>query len=269
LVKKGWENAQDVVTPFLGATPNVSLLPPIATGYLPCDYTRAQTVDVSGGRFSVTENWVFIQGQRYTEDFSVNCRIQDGLTTVTVEGTVTGHIAPSTTKDAPTTSAEKIAFAKSTWESTVAPNVHSRAQNYSGVGLNPLPTNQTVGFNPIKGVVTYTIEFDNRAPNLVAGSLSESISVQQQNPTDVIAQLVVLGRPAGPIFQPIGTTTARNRTVTVEVVMPRWLYGGAAPVAPNVTSVIMEYYPGGYVNKDDENWSVTSGRYSRSVGWTY
>lgn len=271
IVKEGWENARDVVLPRTGTEPATALLPPLAqSGYLASNYSRSQQVDEGNGKFAISENWVYTYGQRYLEEFAVNTRTQEGSSHVSVEGTITGFIPPDPLLAPTSASAAKLAKALDVWQNLVMPNLLMRAQNYSGLTLNPLPLNKTVGYNPVKGVITYNWEYDNRPASMIDGSISEVISVQQQNPADIIAQLVVLGRPQGPILQSIGTVTAKVRSVSVEVAMPPWLYGTDMPSSPDATSMIMQFYPGsGYLTKDDENWNPKNGRYARNVAWTY
>lgn len=270
VVREGWEVARDVVLPHLGqVVPDAVLPPPAQSGYLACNYSRAQQVDAGQGRYSVTENWLYTPGQRYVEEFVVNSRGGEGRTRVTVDGTISGFAPADVSLTAEQARQARWERAEAGW-AAVLPQLLERAQNYSGVTLNPLALGHTVGFNPVQGVITYSYEFDTRRASLVPGSISETLTVTQQNPADVFAQLVVLGRPAGPVLQGIGTVTSRVRAVTAEVVMPGWQYGQPQPVAPDLTAVLLTYHPGsGFLSKDDESWSAENGRYTRNVVWTY
>lgn len=268
VLAEGWENAQFIVEPYVGTPLPAAMVPPELSNYYTTNYARSQTVDQANGRYSVTENYLYIWNQPWVEEFTVNSRLQEGQSHVSVEGTITGYAQSELFPTPLEFAAEKFSNAQAGW--TLAyPGLLTRAQNYSGVALNPLPLNSTVGYNPTTGAITYNFEFDNRPTNLVPGSLSETLTVQQQNPTDVIAQLLVLGRAAGPVLQDIGTMTAKVRTVSFEVVISPAVIGKPLPVAPDVTGILMTYYPGGYLTRDEESWTARTGRYSRSVSWTY
>ena len=269
IVAEGWQNAKSLVDPLLGSPLPGDLTPPNLGPYFASNYTRSETVDEANGRYSVTENFVYVFGQKFTEEFVVQCRLQEGQSHVTVEGTVTGFSDPDPTLTPAQWQAERYAQALAAWDD-VQPELLTRAQNYSGLPLNPVVLNQTVGHNPVGGVVTYNVEYDNRPPSMVQGSLSETLTVQNRNPRDIFAALVVLGRIGGPVLQSIGTVSEKVRTVALEVVMPPWVYGKSQPAAPNVLPVLVTYFPaGGFVSQDDDSWVPRTGRYSRTVAWTY
>ncbi len=265
----GWENARSVVEPYLGTAIPENALPPLArTGYAGRNYARSQQTDYGGGRYSVTETFVFLPEQTYVEEYTVDTRYQEGLTRVTVAGTVTGYAAIDHDQNVADRQAERFARAEAGF-ALIGPNLLTRAQNSSGVSLNPVVLSSNLGKNPVTGVITYSQEYDTRAASLVAGALSESLSISTQDPSDVFASIVVLGRPAGPILQDVGSKTAKVKSVSLEVVMPPWSFGDTLPAAPDVTAVLATFFPGGFVSKSDSNFVPRTGRYTRSISWTY
>lgn len=270
----GWQNAKAIVTPFLGSGgPATSLLPPLASaGYVACNYTRSQQIDEGNGRYAVTENWVYVPLAPAYEEFNVRSRYQEGRSQVTVEGTITGLALSSTTENPLAMQEEKYNNAAGVFAILQAGDTFVRAQNYSGLVLNPVLLTQTVGKNPLTGVITYTAEYDDRPISMIPGSISETFSFNNQNPSDIFASLIILGRIAGPILQGIGTVSSRSRTVNLEVVMPPWIYGGPEPTQPNTTAIFLGWLPSFitlFTAKDDETFVPRTGRYTRTVTWTY
>lgn len=87
--------------------------------------------------------------------------------------------------------------------------------------MNPIPVNITESHRKHVGEIDYTFEFNNRPLNLIPGSVSETLNINDTFPTQQIAEVFVLGRKLGPVLQNLGTVTSSTRDVTFEVVLPR------------------------------------------------
>ena len=142
----------------------------------------------------------------------------------------------------------------------------------------------TYGENPILGTVSYSVEYDSSTQGCITGQciLSQNITIDDQLQTDVIAQQVVIGRATGPILQDLGTTTARVKNITVEVVT-------IPPTSCDTLSGMNETNPSGQVSgfiemiylelsgaydqvfttANNESWNFTNGRYTKNVSFTY
>ena len=148
--------------------------------------------------------------------------------------------------------------------------------------LNPDPINRTVSHQGSKGIINYNYEFNDRPCAFITGSLSEQFTIVDNHPTDVFANLQVLGRTYGPVLQAITTVTEGTREVTIEAVMPQPT-GCSSPAdldqnkpTTNVENILFDFqqqltsvYNQVFKHADTENWNPLTGRYSRSVGWTY
>jgi hypothetical protein len=279
LDKVGWGVALELITPRLGwdAAMFSDLRPiPMPVGYGPKNYGRTQQIDETGGKVSITETWLVTYGN-VQEDFSVNIRWNSdtGLTSAQIEGTVAGFSDPTNTMTPSEISAQKYARATEYYDTLVASEhliLLNRIQTYSGLLFNPIPLSKVSGKNPQSGVISYNLEYNNRVPNLIFGSLSENVNVSQEYPTDIFAKLVVLGRPGGPILQPIGTVTESTRTINVEVQMAAWNFGNyhTPPVKPDPTPLIAPFVIiGGLKEKDSESWNPRNGRYTRTVTYIW
>jgi hypothetical protein len=163
------------------------------------------------------------------------------------------------------------------------------------------PIGSTEGHDIKKGIISYSYEYNNKGLNLISGVLSESISINDTGPADVISETVVIGRALGPVIQSLGTQTATKRDVAIEVTVspptgikgvimtqsecPVYIHG---TVYTSIVSLIEGLKPFGgrsgnifgnisrntqtgyaYVASDTHSWDATNGRYSRNVSWVY
>lgn len=283
LVREGWQNAQLWVQARLGIDTNrvtasgVLDLPSYYQGY---NYVRGETVSKFNGAYSVSESWIVASGNAL-EDYTIEARTdQDGKTKVTINGTVTGlETRNNTTWAGP--SQYKFDAASGVFGYTTQPNLYNRAKLYSGLNLNPAPLTKVIGRNPVGGTITYSFEFDDRAAALVDGSKSETLNIIDDNQADVFAIVPVIGRSTGPVLQTLGARTEKRRTISMDVVMGGRLYASGALTAPRnaVAAIIANYIPNAsdgptanyvvFKEKDNENWEVLGGRYSRSVSYVY
>lgn len=293
LIRQAWENGKLWVQSRIGfdatQVSGVGVInnPSFLTGR---NHVRSETIDELGGLYAVEENWIISSGNAL-EDFNVTVKTsnQIGTTSVSIDGTITGLETRNSDYQITET---KWAAASGRFD-YVNSQLISRAQAYSGKSLNVKPLSYTVGKNPITGVITYSVEYDNRKSNCIPGALYENITIVDLLPTDIYASIGILGRTAGPILQPIHTTRETSRQLSIEVVMEQSgatdcslaslinLYNSQRPsMAPNTSGVLYNLiYAASPVNfngvtqvfvKDDtETWNPIERRYSRNVEWAY
>jgi hypothetical protein len=136
------------------------------------------------------------------------------------------------------------------------------------------------------GEIDYSFEFNNRPLNLIQGSISESLTVNDTFPTQQIAEIFVLGRKLGPVLQDLGTVTSSSREVTLEVVIPRPRMIGQRLIFPvNIftaaTGLVEQLNPKytfgtvtatsikSYVKNDTHNYNPLEGRLSITKSWIW
>ena len=170
--------------------------------------------------------------------------------------------------------------------------------------LNPIPWTMTEGHDHKKGIITYNYEYNNKF-TLLAGVLSESITVTNTGPADVVAEVFVLGRSLGPVLQFLGSKTLTTKDLSIEIsVMPpesigaysinnaacplytggelykaiEKLVDGIRPFRPyNNVFTIPTTTPNNaknttgksYIDRDTRTWIPSEGRYTRNVSWKY
>jgi len=151
--------------------------------------------------------------------------------------------------------------------------------------MNPVPVSMSESHRPHAGEIDYTFEFNNRPLNLVRGSVSETLNINDSFPVQQIAEIFVLGRKLGPVLQDLNTVSAASREITLEVVLPRprsLLDRTIFPVDAYraVTGIVEQFNPKymfgttdttikSFVKTDNQTWNPMEGRLSISKGWTW
>ncbi len=277
LTQQAWENAKDYVINKLGLGLVVARMqcPDVldADDLQAFNYLRVQQLSELGGTFSVTESWLCYDpgGESPAiEDWSVNIRTQqDGITRVSVEGQIQGLEVRDNSTYAVTSTKYTNASAK--WGTYVQPNLKTRAETISGLTMHATPLSTQVSHNQNNGVISYSYEYDDRADFTIAGALSEIVTIDDDAASDVYASIPVLGRAFGPVLQDIGTVTSLRRSIQIEIQMPAATQS-ATPTKPNTNTIITDNTPVAtdiFLDADKETWTERTGRYTRSVTFTY
>lgn len=224
----------------------------------------------------------------------------------------------------------KIKNAKDGWLDMIKPHLYNRASsaindadkgyttpylpsNYNGGQMPPgdptisqdrrlnyIPINTSETYDPFKGIITYNYEYDNSL-KVFSGVISENVDINFTGPGAKIAEVMVLGRPLGPVIFDLDTKAPTRKTVNIDlVVVPPQTSAGFS-----LNDTACPLYTGGYIFKlceqiiegqkpfgsrlnppyignamsggagnvfltnDTYNWDASNGRYSRQVEWTY
>jgi hypothetical protein len=166
--------------------------------------------------------------------------------------------------------------------------------------LNIIPWSTTESHDPRKGVITYGYEYNNKF-TILSGVISENISIDDSGPTDVYAEVFVIGRTLGPVLQTLSAKTSSKKNVSIDItVMPvtgipqyfmtnascplytggniyntiEKIIDGLKPFGTRDPSIFVgatRNTPQGqvYLTENTQNWNPAEGRYSRKVGWVY
>lgn len=301
VVREAWEEARDFVIPRLGydstkiqSSGTFNLNPAQFGAY---NHMRTEQIGELDGNYAVTETWVVVNptgsgiAGLALEDFtcSVRSNTEDSISSVSIEGTIVGleQISYGTNPGDFTVTVDKYSNALSYWNNVNGPlKLYPRAKAISNLTLNSTPKTQVVTHNPPRGEITYSFEYDSRPSNCITGSLSEVFVVTDENPADMIAIITVLGRSAGQLLQDLSTTTARKRSVDIEVVMSGTnicpnsagnvtLMMAASP-ASQVDTIVAAFeaelennYAQVFRTQDQSRWEPKTGRYGRNIQFTY
>lgn len=282
---EGWQVAQALVTAALGFDQAMLTAAGVIglSNYRGYSRVRSQTVDKAQGRFSATEQWTCVDpnfaptgltGGTCNEEYQVSDQYSNdsGLYGVTVSGTITG-LEVRDTGDVVTATRWQSAAARATgltdsW-------AHSLAETHFSLDLNPKPTSKTISRNITNGVVTYSFGFDTRPAETDSSYINETITIEFDGPAATIAQFVIPGRAAGPLFQNILTPTLQTVSIQWDIQLrPQY---GVTPVAPATNPLGIATGAQGtngtpteiYVLSDRTRWLPNRGSLSRSTTFAF
>lgn len=272
----GWWFAEEAVQAHLGFNPVHLYAEGVLNlaGWQPYNHARSRTVDTTSHRVSVQESWLCFNptdvvgnGIPAIDEFTVDVRTsaQDGLISVSVQGSIEGLHIRDTGTMVITTSKWTNALAK--WQA-VSASLYDRALAHADVPVSPTPQTTSRSFNPIQGRINYAYEFTSRAEPPFPDVVAASTTIDDDYQADVYAALGVLVRPVGPILQNIGSKTLALRTVTVELVLRP---SAIAPIDA-VASYILGFAPVAnqvFIDRNRGSWSIDQGRYMRSITFAY
>ena len=83
---------------------------------------------------------------------------------------------------------------------------------------HPKPLTRSVARNFSAGTISYTYNFDDRPPNLIPGSISESIQVNDTYPGEIFSVTPVIGR-SQPVLQYLNSRSEYKRSLSINVTM--------------------------------------------------
>lgn len=274
LLQSPWKNARDFVISRMGmdssylTSSGVKDLPSYYTGF---NHTTSENIGELNGEYSITESWLLCSGSAL-EDFSVSTQnsLQDGLTNVSINGTITGLELRDANQNV---LSYKIDNAEDKF-SAISGIIYSRAQTYSNTSLNMVPVSTTIGKNPITGIINYDYQYNNRPTNFVSGARSESIEIIDDFGGSIVAAISVPYRTNGPVLQDIGTKKESTRTLSVELILgPQSSLDVPTSINSDVSSLISQASPQGvyqsFLVDNTQSWNPKEGRLSITKTWLY
>lgn len=232
-------------------------------------------IDKTDGVFTLSESWIMASGIAY-EDFNINTSAGlDGLTSVSIEGSITGFEH----RNLQTIYASKWQNASGYFLS-IKNSILDRAQDYSDVALNPIPLSETIGRNPIGGTINYSYEYNNRPSMYISGAKSESIIVAYNGKSKAHARVPVIGRAKGPVLQALGTSEASTKNLSIEFVLgPKFNpsnISGSFEFPYNLISGLVNTLDPinlgaskSFYGQPQQTWEPMTGRASFNIEWTY
>ena len=274
-----WERAKAYIEANLGLQPEMTGLGQLmcVSGMNIANNYRNISVNKTDGTVSASETFLAFTGNYPAiEEFEISTeRSNDSpFTNITVNGTIQGLTSidyyGSPLKGCPPTGVTKINNAFLAWSGNPAENIRGisgallpRADsvyrtmltkypevsepamsppNFRLGTINPRPLSESIGYNPIGGVITYSYSYDDRPMNCYSGALTEDISFSYTQPNDIFASLTVLGRSQGPLFQLIGTSGATTRDISINALIPVSAFGCSYPSTSMPSAAVFGLY---------------------------
>lgn len=311
ITKPAWEQARDFVHTRLAANPSGSY-PNVAgiigsgtvnlvDSYGGFNHVRTEQINVAGGTYSVSENWILSSGSS-TENYSMTTATSnsDPFINVSIEGSVKGlsQVPPDQLGNKVVTAVSgayaqalnKYNSISNSGQFGLTSDIYKRANNLVAVQLNSQPVSISIGTNQFTGDLSYSLSFNNRPTNFISGVISENIQINDTYPGDVFAIISVLGRKTGPILQYIGGRTEYKRDVSINLIMDytKIPYSGnreslilkkpslVEPTASQIANLLRELSPQGepgvrkyFISPPSESWTPKEGVYSFNISFTY
>jgi hypothetical protein len=102
---------------------------------------------------------------------------------------------------------------------------------------------------------------------LFSGAIEDSVQVDDNGGTDVIAIIGVLLKPDGPVIQDMGTITEKRKSVTYTAKM-KIVNRGSQPT--HGIAIVNGYQPpNSYISSSSQSWSSGTGDYSVTKEFVY
>ena len=225
---------------------------------------------MSNGNNSVTDTWVLSESpQKAIVDMEVSYEQSniESANTVTVNGTITGLETDTSATGSASTKYDNAVAAYNTVKNNFYTASNAVYTNY--VVPNELKNDEyskNVGDNKTTGTITFSVSF-NDGTVLNEDAIEDSVQVDDNGGTDVVAIIGVLLKPDGPVMQDMGTITEKRKSVTYTAKM-KVLNRGTQP--PPGLCIFDDYRPpSSYVSSRTQSWNSSTGYYTVTKEWVY
>ncbi len=201
--------------------------------YKIADRVITENIDQDQGSYSITENYIAYSGDPVIHTISVDANTeQNERNQVSVQGTIQGlnTLGPfETTKNNFVNASGFNVKANPSGDSI--PSGYFYGKSLSELNwLNPIPVSKTISRNIEGGVITYSYTFDDRPPNLVSGSVLETIAINNTYPGELYSATPVIGRNQ-PVLQYLNSRSEYKRSLNINITMGstenNWSYDDA------------------------------------------
>lgn len=307
-----WQQASGYVRSVIGigsgnapATTLPSLFG-VNSGYAIANRKITETVNELAGSYEISEEYIAyrtgISPYAALEEMTITVNQgEDGNRNVEIQGIVKGLDTYQNSSESNAT--DKYMNASGYFDSIQSIAYH-RALTFSNLQwLHPVYLSSTVGRNINAGEINYTYSYNDRPPNIISGSRSESISINDTYPGQNFVSQPVIGRDQA-VLQYLNSNTNYKRNLTIEVIMNRiqnnwsgnapngywtgvsyldvrnWLFNQKPSVTNTATfqTIFAAANPANdsgvitskvFYSEPVEDWNPINGRYSYQIQWTY
>ena len=201
------------------------------SGYAIADFKYQEGIDPEAGSYSLTENFLLYRASsggendpdRYPviETVIINHNTEENqLNRLSVQGTIQGL----NTTSGLSSSGNEYQNALAYWTGYVnsgdlSLHTYQMAKGGSHTGwLHPKHLSKSITNDYSQGIISYTFEFDDRPPNLIDGSVSESIQINDTYPGELFSVTPVIGK-SQPVLQYLNSRSEYKRSLSINIVM--------------------------------------------------
>lgn len=223
-----WQQASGYIYAYVrpqdtGLTPSGNYNPP---GFKEAGLSFQETIDKEGGTYTLTKNYTLYSGEHpVVETMTIDRQVGENYAnTITVNGTIQGLNTASGVTVTGNAYLNALAYYTGIIETgvnTSPPQAYYFARGIIGTGVNwlhPKPLSKSAASDFSAGTISYSYTFDDRPPNIIQGSVSESIQVSDTYPGEIFSVTPVIGR-SQPILQYLNSRSEYKRSLSINVTM--------------------------------------------------
>lgn len=224
-----WQQASGYVRSVLGLGTGeipVGIFSPlmsIGSGYAFANRKIQENVDELAGSYGITETFLAyhtgVAPFPVLEEFNVSQDTsEESIQTVQVQGTIKGL---DSLQNSNMSNRNNAFFNASGFYNIIQSHVYNRVLGVTQSSwIHPIPLAQSISKNPNEGTVTYSFTYNDRPPNIISGSRTEDISINDTYPGQNFAVHNVIGQYR-PVIQYLNSNTEYRRQLNIDIRMNR------------------------------------------------
>lgn len=222
-----WQQASGFIIEYAGLGSGILPSSIISSDFFETGYNIGNTVyqeniDKEAGTYSLTETYIAYEGEYpVIEQITINNDISENeINAISIQGTIQGL----NTVNGFSHSGNAYLNAEAYWTGVASTGTPPISYYYAkGVldneaWLHPKPLSRSIARDLNAGTISYTYNFDDRPPNLIQGSISESIQINDTYPGEIFSATPVIGR-SQPILQYLNSRSEYKRSLSINVTM--------------------------------------------------
>ena len=191
--------------------------------YKIANFASQESIDKEAGSYTRSETALLYSGTHpVIETLTIDIQTaENNLTTVNVQGEIQGLNTVSGTSHTGNAYFNAWDYFTGVLDTgiPVAAYFWAKGSLKNTTWLHPKQLNKSVGKDFSRGVISYSYSFDDRPPNVLANSISESISISDTYPGQLFSVTPVIGR-SQPVLQYLNSRSEYKRSLSINITMP-------------------------------------------------
>lgn len=200
--------------------------------YKAANFSYQESIDKEAGSYSITETFILYSGDSpVIENITINHDVsENGTHSVSVQGTIQGLNTVSGFAHSGNSYQNAYRYLTGVIDTGIPSTAY-----YFGRGLirgvianpaspdfipwlHPRPLSKSFAHDLNAGSISYTYSFDDRPANIIPGSVSESIQINDTYPGELFSVTPVIGR-SQPVLQYLNSRSEYKRNLSINITM--------------------------------------------------